>query len=146
MNQAFEQKQLLVPEIWSTSRTSKPCNLPWALREQEGENIGMGIFPIIECIMAEDKVSVPTQEALEKEMSALLGKNNWTNSSHEALLTKERKENQVESGTRGSTGLNSRRRSSASNSPLSLGLRTRTRRLLRPSALRMQPSMKRTSC
>ena len=65
---------LLIPEIWSTSRTSKPRHLPWALREQEGENIGMGVFPIIECITAEDEVPAPTQEALEKEMSALLGK------------------------------------------------------------------------
>ena len=65
---------LLIPEIWSTSRTSKPRHLPWALREQDGENIGMGVFPIIECITAEDEVPAPTQEALEKEMSALLGK------------------------------------------------------------------------
>ena len=52
----------------------KPKAVPWAMREQEGENIGMGIFPIIECVSTQDEPPVPTREAVEREMAALLGK------------------------------------------------------------------------
>ena len=65
---------LTVPEIWSNSKTKKPKAIPWAMREKEGENIGMGIFPIIECISTQDVIPVPTREAVEREMTALLGK------------------------------------------------------------------------
>ena len=51
----------------------KPKAVPWAMREQEGENIGMGIFPIIECVSTQDEPPVPTREAVEREMAALLG-------------------------------------------------------------------------
>ena len=53
------------------ARSLKAKTIQWGLREQQGENIGFGIFPAIEVPAAELQVPL-NREVIEREMIALL--------------------------------------------------------------------------
>ena len=54
------------------SRTFRPLQLSWGVREEAADGWGIGILPFLEILGAIDKKRIPSRNALEKEMVALL--------------------------------------------------------------------------